>query len=88
MGITTVLAKVPWRRIFGFYLPGAIGIAGELMTRRASKERTDAMKRLEDQQMDIENALGIVLARQKFVFWVAATALVASAAALVISLLK
>ena len=62
MGITTVLAKIPWRRILRFYLPGAIGIAGELMTRRVSKEQTDALKRFEERQMDMANALEIALA--------------------------
>jgi len=87
MGITIVLAKIPWRRIFR-YLPGAVGIAGELMTRSADKVHTDALKRIEEQQMDMENALEVIIARLKIVFWVAAAALVAAAASLVVSLLR
>jgi hypothetical protein len=87
MGITTVLAKIPWRRIFR-YLPGAIGIAGELMTRRADKAQTDALKRLEEQQMDMADALELIASRLKFVFWVAVAALVSAVAALVVSLLR
>ncbi len=85
MGITTVLAKIPWR-IFR-YLPGAIGIAGELMTRRADKVQTDALKRLEEQQMDMANALDLIISRLKFVFWVAVAALVSAVTALVVSML-
>jgi hypothetical protein len=87
MGITTVLAKIPWRRIFR-YLPGAIGIAGELMNRRADKTQTDALKRLEEQQMDMADALELITSRLKFLFWVAVTALVSAVTALVVSLLR
>jgi hypothetical protein len=87
MGIIRVLAKVPWRRMFR-YLPGAIGIAGELMTQRADKAQTDVLKRLEEQQMDMANALELIAVRLKFVFWVAIVALVAAAAALVVSMLR
>ena len=87
MGITTVLAKFPWRRIFR-YLPGAIGIAGEMMTRRADMTQTDALKRLKEQQMDIVHALELIITRLKFVFWVAIAALLAATSALVVSLLR
>lgn len=87
MGITTVIARIPWGRIFR-YLPGAIGIAGELMTRRVDKAQTDVLKRLEEQQIDTANALELIIARLKFVFWVAFAALVAAVAALVVSLLR
>ncbi len=87
MGITTVLAKIPWRRIFR-YLPGAIGVAGELMTRRADTAQTDALNLLKEQQMDIMHALEIIIARLKFVSWIAIAALAAATAALAVSLLR
>jgi hypothetical protein len=87
MGITTALAKIPWKRIFR-YLPGAIGIAGELMNRSADRSRTDGLKRLEERQKGMTDALELISARLKFVFWVAVAALVAAVAALVVSLLR
>jgi hypothetical protein len=87
MKIAATLAKLPWNRVLRF-LPGVIGIAGEIAARRTELAQADSLKRLEELQHNLEQDVEVLLSRLKVVFWIAAAALAIAVAALVLVLAR
>jgi hypothetical protein len=87
MKITAALAKIPWKNLFRF-VPGAIGIAGELVVRSAEKKQEDVLQRLEERQQELGKAVELLASRIKLLIWVAAAGLALAVAALIIALAR
>ena len=87
MKIAAALAKFPWKHVVRF-LPGVIGIAEEIATRRAELEKADSLKRVEGLQHELERSVEVLSSRLKALFWIAAAALAIAVAALVIVLAR
>lgn len=87
MKITSALTKIPWFKILR-YLPGIIGISGELLQAGRESEQADAIKRIENQQKVIADSIPVLESRIRLVFWIAVAALTIALAALVVALVK
>jgi hypothetical protein len=87
MGMIAALSKVPWRKIIR-YLPGTLGIAGEIISHREEKTQAMNLKQVEAQQKNLADLVGHLESQIILVFWIAVAGLVLAFAALIVAMLK
>jgi hypothetical protein len=86
MGVIAALSKVPWKKIIR-YLPGTLGIASEIISRREEKTQVVNLRLLESQQKNLADTVSHLESQMIIVFWAAIAAIVLAFAALAVALL-